>query len=81
MRYFNFKNHRLARSHEFGKFEWFEYGEWVENESRSRYLMDCMMDYGDADPFDYDEISEEGANRLINKWFELYGNRKNDKKQ
>lgn len=69
-RYFIFKNKHLARSIKFGKFEWFEYGKWVENTSRSQYLMDCMMDYGDVSAFDYEEISEEQANKIITKWKE-----------
>lgn len=36
------------------------------------------MDYGDVSAFDYYEISDGVAYKLINKWFELYGNRKDD---
>lgn len=64
-RYFLFKGKHLSRSLNLVDFEWFEHEKWVKNETRSIFLMDCMMDYGDADPFDYDEITENDACKLI----------------
>lgn len=66
--YYLFKN-RVARlkkeDSSLKEKEFFLNGSWKANKVLTLYLNDAMMDYGDYNWNDYEEISEEKANSII----------------
>ena len=45
--------------------EFFKNGKWQLDDKLNLELNDAIMDYGDSSVFDYDEISEDQANKFI----------------
>ena len=77
MEYYLFMRHRLARRSApgLGNYEWFVNGEWKEDTDRSRSLNDARVGYGDYSVFDYDNITPEMAEELLqNGTIVLQGN-------
>ena len=80
MEYYLFKNHRLARSNTpditLDQYEWLVNGEWKEDDERwSRALNAAMINYGDYSIWDYDHLTPEIAEELIeNGTIVLQGN-------
>lgn len=60
-RFYILKGKFLARSTCFGCYEWYNNGGWELDKVKSLYLMDCIMDYANCDPFDYEVVSEQEA--------------------
>jgi len=76
MEYYLFRERRLARSQDgsLGNYEWLINGEWKEDTDMSRALNDARVDFGDYSPNDYDDITPEIAEELIqNGTVVLYG--------
>ncbi|MDR2972456.1 MAG: hypothetical protein LBU83_11100 [Bacteroidales bacterium] len=67
MKYYLLMGHRLARSKDgsLGNYEWLINGEWKEDTDRSLALNDARVDYGDYSVSDYDDITPEIAEELI----------------
>jgi len=73
--YFVFLKCALARRLSQFNCEWYENGEWVENQRRTLSLEDSLMDYGDWSVGDNDQITPELAEELIQKGtIVLHGN-------
>ena len=45
--------------------EFFKNGKWQLDDNLNLELNDAIMDYGDSSVFDYDEISEEEALKIV----------------
>jgi hypothetical protein len=65
MKYFIFMDHRLARIKEDYIYEWFIDGEWIDDDKKTKSLMDAINGWGDYSFGDQDQIKEELAEELI----------------